>query len=172
LPAFRAISSHSFALAVVLPRRFARTDGQLTLAVSFSSLLMPIHLRFREVCMSKTPSALSRREFARRAAIASTLGALTPINSLLAEQAPPSATVAQGPPEFTKLSPQSQAEAEARFDAILREYPNRFSDAEKQDLRRLCFVNQQSLDHLRTYSISNGDNPALYLKPLVQREKG
>src|SRR5262249_25161853 len=70
-----------------------------------------------------------------------------------------------------KLSPQSQAEADARFQSILVQYPDRFSDAQKSDLKRLCFVLQPQLDQLRAGSVANSDQPALYLKPLVEREK-
>ncbi|MGB8458894.1 MAG: hypothetical protein WCE50_14315, partial [Candidatus Acidiferrum sp.] len=63
------------------------------------------------------------------------------------------------------------AEAEARYQAILAVYGSRFSDKQKPDLRRLCFTAQPPLDHLRAYEIENGDGPALYLKPLMEREK-
>jgi hypothetical protein len=51
------------------------------------------------------------------------------------------------------------------------QYPDRFSDAQKTDLKRLCVFVQPSLDHIRAYAIANGDLPALYLKPLVDRDK-
>jgi len=70
-----------------------------------------------------------------------------------------------------KLSAEGQAEAEARLQAILSRYGSRFSDAQKADLRRLCFLAQPPLDHLRAYALKNWDGPALYLKPLVEREK-
>jgi hypothetical protein len=74
-------------------------------------------------------------------------------------------------PDTPSLSTESRAEAEARYQAILGVYGSRFSDAQKSDLRRLCFAAQPPLDHLREYAIENGDGPALYLKPLVEREK-
>jgi hypothetical protein len=77
----------------------------------------------------------------------------------------------QQPAETPALSPESRAESEARYQAILAVYSSRFSDAHKLEIRRLCFVAQPPLDHLRSYIIENGDNPALYLKPLVEREK-
>ena len=42
---------------------------------------------------------------------------------------------------------------------------------QKADLRRLCNLAQPPLDRLRAYALENGDGPALYLKPLVEREK-
>ena len=58
-----------------------------------------------------------------------------------------------------------------RFQSILSQYPDRFSDAQKADLKRLCFVLQPNLDNLRAWPVANSDAPALYLKPLVEREK-
>lgn len=72
---------------------------------------------------------------------------------------------------MAKLSPESRAEVEARIQTILNQYGSRFSDAQKADLRRLCVLAQPPLDRLRAYALENGDGPALYLKPLVEREK-
>jgi hypothetical protein len=117
----------------------------------------------------KSRSPISRREFARRAAIASA-ASLIPASTLPMD--PVSArTLSQQPPDTPALSPENQAEAEARYQAILAVYGSRFSDAQKSELRRLSFVAQPSLDHLLAYAIENGDGPALYLKPLMEREK-
>ena len=121
--------------------------------------------------MTPTNTQLSRREFARRAALgtaaASTM--LLPLPDLAA--AGPSSSMAQLPADASKLSPQSQAEAEARYQSILAQYPERLSDAQKTDLKRLCFALQPQLDRLRAWPIANSAQPALYLKPLVEREK-
>jgi hypothetical protein len=77
----------------------------------------------------------------------------------------------QQPASIPKLSAEGQAEAEARVQAIFGQYGSRFSEAQKADIRRLCFLAQTPLDRLRAYSLTNGDGPALYLKPLVEREK-
>src|SRR5260370_8499147 len=129
--------------------------------------------------MPPTAKPLSRREFTRRAALGAASAAVVPLRELVppgAASAPspieaPAQTPAQNPVAAPKLSPQSQAEADFRFQAILNQYPDRFSEAQKSDLRRLCVALQPSLDHIRAYPISNGDLPALYLKPLVDREK-
>jgi hypothetical protein len=94
---------------------------------------------------------------------------LLPLPDLAA--AGPSSSVAQYPADASKLTPQSQSEAEARYQTILAQYPDRFSDAQKVDLKRLCFALQPQLDHLRAWPIANSDQPALHLKPLVEREK-
>jgi hypothetical protein len=119
---------------------------------------------------NKKDSAISRREFARRAALFSARVSLaTP--SLLGTEVLASTSVAQQPPNPPKLSPESQSEAESRLQAILSEYRIRFSDAQQADLRRLCTEAQPVLDRLRAYPTENGDDPALYLKPLMEREK-
>ncbi|HMD41354.1 MAG TPA: hypothetical protein VKH15_18850 [Candidatus Acidoferrum sp.] len=118
---------------------------------------------------SKKGSGISRREFARRAAIVSAVSVLPagslPLDSASSKPLPPQS------PDAPKLSTESQAEADARYEAILSHYRSRFSDTQKADLYRLCLLAQPSLDHLRAYPLENGDGPALYLKPLVEREK-
>jgi hypothetical protein len=135
---------------------------------------------------------ISRREFARRAALASALAAVAPGAAVSTTAAPPNehAPVAapdfggrlpdptskivppeQQSPDLSKLSPESRAEVEARTQTILNQYGNRFSDAQKADIRKLCALAQPPLDRLRAYALENGDGPALYLKPLVEREK-
>ncbi len=112
--------------------------------------------------------AISRREFARRAAIASA-ASLVPASALtLRSEAEP---LPQQPAKLPQLSQESQAEVEARFQTILNLYGSRFSDAQKVDLRRLCILAQPPLDRLRAYGVQNGDGPGLYLKPLIEREK-
>ena len=118
----------------------------------------------------KKSFGISRREFARRAAMASAAASLAPVEVLTAESSAASPEPQQ-PPDMPKLSPESQAEVEARIQAILSQYGRRFSEEQKTDIRRLCVLAQPPLDRLRAYAIENGDGPALYLKPLVEREK-
>jgi hypothetical protein len=113
--------------------------------------------------------AISRREFARRAAMVSA-ASLAPANLLSADSLP-AAPQTQQPPNPANLSSESQSEVESRIQAILSEYGGRFSDAQKTDLRRLCKEAQPGLDRLRAYPVENGDGPALYLRPLMEREK-
>jgi hypothetical protein len=132
----------------------------------------------------------SRREFARRAAIGTaafvtcsdlagnaTSAPLLHLRELVQVDAETgvTATACLKPPgqnpAAPKLSPQSQAEADSRYQAIINQYGDRFSDAQKTDLKRLCIFVQPPLDRIRAYTISNDDLPALYLKPLVDRDK-
>jgi acyl transferase domain-containing protein len=115
-------------------------------------------------------SAISRREFARRAAIASAAASVVPAKILVAEKIVATAESQQNPPA-PKLSAESQTEAEARFQGIIGQFGDRFSDDQKADLKRLCYLAQPPLDRLRAFALENGDGPALYLKPLIEREK-
>jgi hypothetical protein len=117
----------------------------------------------------KKSSRISRREFGRRAALASAAATLAPGNVLSSQAAKP-LLPPQQPPAQPKLSPEGQAEVEARVHAILVQYGSRFTDAQKADLGRLCTLAQPPLDRLRAYPTENVDAPALYLKPLVERE--
>ena len=121
--------------------------------------------------MTPTNTSLSRREFTRWAALgtAATSTMLFSLPDLAA--AGPTTLPTQLPSDASKLSPQSQAEAEARYQSILAQYADRFSEAQKADLKRLCFALQPQLDRLRAWPVANSDQPALYLKPLVEREK-
>ena len=139
---------------------------------------------------TKPLDAISRREFARRAALASAVASIAPAAVVTAAAMPatslggqsathdttpaaPTVAVAQQNPVpgAPKLSVESQSEADARFQTILVMYGARFSDEEKNDLHRLCAVVQPSLDRIRAYKIENGDGTALYLKPGFEREK-
>jgi hypothetical protein len=109
-------------------------------------------------------SGISRRQFARRAALLSASASIVPTASVLAE-------AYQTPPAHPNLPVESQGEAEARYQQILAQYGGRFTAEEKASLREMNLVTQASLDKVRAFSLENGDGPALYLKPLVEREK-
>ncbi len=119
---------------------------------------------------NKNDSAISRREFARRAAFASAAASLAPA-CLLNTDSLITPSPAQQPLNAPKLSPESQAEVEARIQSIFAIYGSRFSDAQKADIRRLATEAQRSVDRLRAFNTDNGDGPGLYLKPLMEREK-
>lgn len=115
-------------------------------------------------------SGLSRRQFASRAALLSASAAVIPAAGSLAEALPalPAQDAAAPHPN---LSAASQTEADARLQLILAQYGSRFSNDEKALLQTNNLVTQQALDRVRAFPIENGDSPALYLKPLVEREK-
>jgi hypothetical protein len=119
---------------------------------------------------NKSNSAISRREFARRAALASAAASLAP-TELLSSKSIPTPLPAQQPANAPKLSPESQAEVESRIQAIFAQYGNRLSEDQKTDIRRLATEAQPPLDRLRAFATDNGDGPGLYLKPLIERER-
>jgi hypothetical protein len=108
---------------------------------------------------------LTRREFAQRAAVFSAAAPLAGAG-ILSLQTPP-----QQPDNLPKLSSEGQAEADARYQQILGQYGSRFNDSEKNTVRTLCTFLQPALEKVRAYPLTNADAPALYLKPLVEREK-
>jgi len=116
----------------------------------------------------KNGNAISRREFARRAALVSAAASFPPTDFLTSE---PVSTRAWQSTDAPKLSPESQTEADARIHAVFAQYGHRLSKGQKNDLTRLAHQGQAMLDRLRAYPIQNGDGPGLYLKPLVEREK-
>lgn len=124
--------------------------------------------------MNEEEKIHSRREFARKAALFSVAVPLASA-SALAENHPEAQKEDQQlpklPPDFPKLSEQSRAEVEARYEAIVKQYSGRFSTEQRAELRRLSYIAQPQIDRLRAYALENGDGPALYLKPAVEREK-
>jgi hypothetical protein len=119
---------------------------------------------------NNSDSAISRREFARRAAFVSAAATLAPSNLLNAESVaaplPP-----QLPANAPKLSAEGQAEVDSRIHSIFGQYGSRLSDPQNADIRRLATEAQPPLERLRAFTTENGDGPGLYLKPLIERER-
>ena len=112
---------------------------------------------------------LSRREFAQRAALLSATSVVSPAAMLdLPSDVGSDYQVDAGGP---KLSPEGQAEANARYQQVLSLYGDRLNDDQKTRVKKMCAELQQALDHIRSYELQNGNAPALYLKPLYEREK-
>lgn len=99
---------------------------------------------------------ISRRDFARRAAMAAATAACLPAELLTASplQTPPPA---QQPDE--KLSPESQVEVDAKVQAVFRKYGDRLSEAQKADIRRLLTEGQKPLELMRKFPLDNADQP-------------
>ena len=127
-----------------------------------------------ETVSSSGPRAITRREFTRRVAIASAATTLSPAVLVPAAKAvflEGSFPALQDSPDKPKPSPEGMIELEARTQLIFARYGKRFSDEQKADIRRLQRLLQPQLESLRAYGLTNGDPPALYLKPLVEREQ-
>lgn len=108
---------------------------------------------------------VSRREFARRAALAATTAVILP-GSLLSQEtalkptAPPQQTVPQTP----ALPPELQAEGELKYQWIIQTYSKRLNEEQKQDLRRLVMEGQAPLAAFRAFPLENGNMSATVLK--------
>jgi hypothetical protein len=117
----------------------------------------------------KNQRVLSRREFAQRVALLSASASLASAEVVFPSTThEPSRQTATGGP---KLSEAGQAEADSRYQQIVSLYGNRFDDTQKMELKILCAELQPSLEHIRGFALQNGDSPALYLKPIVERDK-
>ena len=113
---------------------------------------------------------LSRREFAQRAAMLSATASIVPPTAMLdvvTNILPDKQAEAGGP----KLSPEGQAEADARYQQVLSLYGERLNDEQKTRVKKMCAELQPALERIRSYRLDNGNAPALYLKPLYEREK-
>lgn len=127
-------------------------------------------------------AGISRREFARRAVLATASAAALPAGLLdAAPDLPRGAKIdsrnnfesgqgkLQGPPPASNVSA-NEIEVENKFESILSQYGSRFSEEQKADIRRLVGEMQKPLDRLRAFSLDNSDQPATVLKPLMDRK--
>jgi hypothetical protein len=112
---------------------------------------------------------INRREFAQKAALLS--AAMVPAGIALNQPAAAAAVNEQLPEGAEKLSAESRVEAEARFQQLMSQFASRFDSNEQKSVRENCYSLQRSLEKLRAFHLENGDAPAVYLKPLVEREK-
>jgi len=115
---------------------------------------------------SKNASLISRRQFARRAALLSATATITPVDALI-----PAASSAQTQPSPTQLSAEGQLEADSRYQQVVSLYGDRLDDAQKANIKKMCADLQPTLERIRKFDLQNGNAPALYLKPLVERDK-
>jgi len=112
----------------------------------------------------------SRREFAQRAAMLSATASIVPPKAMLdvvTNILPGEQAEAGGP----KLSAEGRAEADARYQQVLSLYGDRLNDEQKTRVKKMCAELQPALERIRSYRLDNGNAPALYLKPLYEREK-
>lgn len=116
----------------------------------------------------KTGSLLSRRQFAHRAAIISAAATLTPADAVFSRSTAAALPGGQNGPD---LSAEGQIEADSRYQQILSLYGSRLDDTQKANIKRMCVELQPTLEKIRKFHLQNGNAPALYLKPLVERER-
>ena len=112
----------------------------------------------------RSSGAITRRAFARSAALAAATVAVLPADAFAQQAAPappPPAAAAEAPP---KLSAAGQAEVEARVQGVMRQFGDRLSGAQKAEVRRLITLGQKSVEELRAFPLSISDEPATVLK--------
>jgi len=117
---------------------------------------------------NESGKVLTRREFAQRAALLSATASLATAEKVFPALPSPQPASQEAAPQLTEAG---KAEADSRYQQIIALYGSRFDNAQKADLKRMCAELQPSLDRVRDYALQNGDAPALYLKPIVEREK-
>lgn len=109
--------------------------------------------------MKTDREGLSRRDFAKAAALTGA-AALLPGELLSQEQKPaPEAAKESSAPTAAKLSATSQAEADMAYETLMRKYGQRFTDEQKADIKRLVNQQQSGLDKLRAATVTNSDEP-------------
>jgi hypothetical protein len=107
------------------------------------------------------PRGISRREFARCAAVAAAGISAAPMG-VFAQALAPSAPAQQ--PAAEKLSAAGQLEADAKTRYALATYGSRLNEAQKKDLGRLIKEAVEPLEELRKYALKNGVQPATVLR--------
>jgi hypothetical protein len=118
---------------------------------------------------NRTERTISRREFAQRAALLSATASFAPAEMLRADISSDSAPRPQQ--TAPKLNTAGQAEADARYQQILALYSDRLDDSQKATVKRMCNELQPALERLRVFKLENSDVPALFLKPLYERDR-
>ena len=103
---------------------------------------------------TKRGARLSRRDFARVAAVTAATAAL------------PIANKAAAQPQLADLLESTQAAqlspaAEAQYQAILARYGKRLSDEQKTELKRLITQVQKTSDAMRAFPLENSNEPAM-----------
>ena len=120
---------------------------------------------------SERPAELTRREFARGAALAAA-GAVVLPKLVEGQQAPPPstsspvATPEKKPPEAQekKLSAAADAELEAKYNRIVGTYGSRLSPEQREEVRHQLRDQVKALESVRAAAIDNSVQPATVLK--------
>jgi len=122
---------------------------------------------------NKSDAEISRRDFARGAALAAASAACLPSEMLarpliatpaVMERTSAPSSVPYSAQQRTKLSPESQAEVEEKIQAVLRTRGERLSHAQKAEIRRLVTEGQAPLEKMREFPLDNGDQPGNVLR--------
>lgn len=105
--------------------------------------------------------SITRRGFAKGAAVAATAALIHPAEILAQSAATPATPLAQKAKEaLAKLPPSSRAEVEAKVSEIVRRYGDRLNEDQKADILRIMAESQPGLDKMREFLLHNDDQPA------------
>jgi hypothetical protein len=105
---------------------------------------------------------ITRRDFARSAAFAAATAAALP-HDLLAQEQKTEPKQPLKSDEKPKLSPELQAEAEARIQNLFRKYGSRLSEEQKAEVRKNINESMGGVEKLRAFPLDNADEPATVL---------
>ena len=113
----------------------------------------------------KNAKKLTRRDFARTAAMAAATAAIAPSGGALTRHAAAAGNSrALNSASADDAASARQAEIDARVADVFRRHGDRLSVEQKTEVRRLVGELQKSLDKLRAYPLANGDQPAIVLR--------
>jgi len=119
---------------------------------------------------TKKGHVLSRRQFAHGAVLLSATATLVPAR-VTTEPLAPGSFASQEAGTAPKLSLLGEAEVTTRYHGILALFGDRLSEEEKTMVRKMCAELQPVVEKIRAFPLENGDPPALFFKPTVEREK-
>lgn len=103
-----------------------------------------------------TETTVSRRKFTLGAAVAAT-GVFLPGSQVEAEAFLPDQSQQDA---MAKLSPGARAEVEGKLKELFRKYGTRLSDSQKADIRKVMAETQDGLEKMRSFALTNADQPA------------
>ncbi len=114
---------------------------------------------------TKDAKKLTRRDFARAAAIAAATAAMAPGIDAGTRLASPTGVAGDSNRAGGEDAASArQAEIDARVADVFRRYGDRLSAEQKTEVRRLAGELQKGLDKLRAYPLGNGDQPATVVR--------
>jgi hypothetical protein len=138
--------------------------------ISSTIRAVPKSSKHKSTPSSSAPGSISRRQFARNAALAAAVSISAPALLPALESSSGSAPGAAAPVQEQKaaplknLTPQQTADVDARLANILRKYGDRFNDEQKKRLRRILAQQERLLAPIREFAVQNGDPPASVLR--------
>ena len=113
--------------------------------------------------VSRIASQISRRDFARGAALTATAVAL-PAAAMVTQPDP-----VPLPQTAAAVRPEISAEVEAKYNEVLRRHGARFNAVQKTEVRRQLVPQVQGLEKLRAFALDNADQPATVLHLNVEK---